>query len=447
MDVLGILPAPVSARSDGGPPFAVSPGVRIVVDEEPDAVAVAVLVAGRVGRLGDFPVAVVHTDDGTPGSVVLRLMAEPDATPEVIRRLLPTLGIPTALPPELAREAYRIGVTTDRVEVLAATAAGLVRGAATLVQLVDHSTAPWPSVPCVTVVDHPRLAWRGLQVDVSEHPLALADAKAIVNVLATLRMNVLHVRVADGVAWVPDVLEEGGAVASGFAELQAYAAARQIAVVPEIDVAGGRLDDDRLTEVLGRVAATTRAHVVHVGGRVGGAADGPPAHRCGDRVGRGADDVVAAGAVVMAWQCAATALSSARHPGHLLQVGDVTDPALAPAVADGAALVLSPPELDLGVATVTLRERYGADPVGAVEAAGLPAGAVLGVEALVGGAHGGTREGLFLALLPDLAAVAELAWSGSGAPGWASFVERVALESSRWRDDGLPVPVAVDRAL
>lgn len=438
MASLGILPAPVRAHGTPGAPFSLGPGVRVVVGDEAEAVGVAVLVADRVGRLGSFPVAMVHSDDAAPGSVVLRLAAPPDPGPQEVRDALRTLGVEGELPEDLAREAYRLTVTTDRVEILAVTAAGLVRGAVSMLQLVEPDGAPWPRVRCGTVVDHPRLAWRGVLVDVSEEPLALLDAKALVNVMATLKLNVLHIRVADGVAWLPTVLEDGGEVAAGFAELQAYAAARHIAVIPEIDVAADTLPAVTTAEVLGRVATTTRAHVVHVGGR---AVDpGDVRRRCGDRIGRAADDVVGAGAVVMAWECAAPALSASRHPGHLLQVRDVTAPDLPAAVEDGARLVLSPPVLDLGPGTVTLRERYDADPVGAAVAAGVSPTAVRGVEAVVGGAHGGTREALFAALLPDLAAVAEIAWSGAGATGWESFAERVEGERGRWELDGLPVP-------
>jgi hexosaminidase len=433
MDALGILPAPVSARPTPGAPFVVTPGVHVVVGDEPDAVGVAVLVAGRVGELGQFPVALVHADDGAPGGIVLRLATRPGGGPAEVRAALTGLGTDPDLEPSLAREAYRLTVTTDRVEVVALTAAGLVRGVASLLQLVDLSAGPWPQVRCAEVVDHPRLAWRGLLVDVSESPVALPDAKALVNVMAMLKLNTLHIRVSDGVAWLPDVLDDGE-VAGGFADLQAYAAARQIAVVPEIDVAGEAREDARTAEVLGRVAATTRAHVVHVGGRPGDDGATLPDH--GERLGGAADDVAAAGAVVMAWQRAAPALSSTRHPGQVLQVRAVSDPRLPAAVADGAALVLSPVELDLGCGG-TPPARREADPVAAAEAAGLGRSAVRGLEAVLGSRHGGTREGLFAALWPDLTAVAELAWSETPDP--ETFVTRVAAERGRWERDGFPV--------
>ncbi|MBC7291609.1 MAG: family 20 glycosylhydrolase [Actinotalea sp.] len=436
MDALGILPAPVTVRPAPGHPFLLTPDVRVVVGEEPDAVAVAVLVAARIGHLTEVPVAVVHTDDGAPGSIVLRLLGGQD-----VPSALTTLGADPALPDGLAAEAYRLTVDEHRVEVVALSAAGLVRAAASLLQMAVPA-APWPYVRGGTVVDHPRLAWRGLLVDVSDHPLALPDAQALVNVMATVKLNVLHIRVADTVAWLPDFLDEAGEVAGAFAELQAYATARQIAVVPEIDVAGEALPDARTAEVLGRVAATTRAHVVHVGGRP--AAADEVGRGCGERIGRAADDVAAAGAVVMAWQCAASALGAGGHLGHLLQVRDVADPALGPAVAQGAVLVLSPPVLDLGDRAVSLRERWEADPLALAGAAGLPREAVRGVEVVLGGVHGGTREGLFAALLPDLAAVAEAAWSGAGATSWSSFAARLAAERARWAHLGLPVPPDAD---
>lgn len=441
MDSLGILPTPVSARRAPGAPFAVVPGVRVVVGEEPDAVGVAVLAAGRIGDLLHEPVAVVHTDDGSPGALVLRLVAPPGAGPAELRDALTAIGLDRGLPLDLAREAYRITATPDRVELLAVTAAGLVRGAVSLLQMVVADAAPWLQIPCATVVDHPRLPWRGVLVDVSEVPLSVTDAQVLVSVMATLKLNVLHVRSADGTAWLPDLMEDGHPVPGGFAELQVHAAGRHIAVVPEVDVVGGAVPPSRTAEVLGRVAATTRAQVVHVGGRH---LDGDPAAPAGrDVLARAVEDVAAAGAAVMAWQSAAAVLGCGRPPRHLLQVHDVTDPAVAAAAARGAGLVLSPPGLDLA-GSATLRERHERDPRAEALAAGLPASAVHGLEAVLGDAHDGTRAGLFGLLLPAVTAVAEQAWSGAGASSWESFSERVAAERVRWGHDALYAPAPAE---
>ena len=183
-------------------------------------------------------------------------------------------GIALALVPDLAAEEYRLEVTADGVTLSAGAEAGLFWGAQTLRQLLGpdaYRRAPlrregW-SIPCVTVEDAPRFGWRGVMLDVSRHFLPKADVLRYVDLLAAHKLNVLHLHLTDDQGWrievkrYPRLTEVGGwrersmvGYRSGgerdnrphggfytqddLREIVAYAADRQITVVPEIDIPG-----------------------------------------------------------------------------------------------------------------------------------------------------------------------------------------------------------------
>ena len=183
-------------------------------------------------------------------------------------------GIELVLDRERPAEAYTLQVAPDRVVLTAGAGAGLFWGAQTLRQLLGPDAfrrAPlhrgdW-AVPCVTVEDAPRFGWRGVLLDVSRHFLPKADVLRYVDLLAAHKLNVLHLHLTDDQGWrieikqYPKLTEVGawrersmvgfrsGGVRDnrphgGFytqddlREIVAYAADRQITVVPEIDVPG-----------------------------------------------------------------------------------------------------------------------------------------------------------------------------------------------------------------
>jgi hexosaminidase len=200
-------------------------------------------------------------------------------------------AIELALTSGPAPEEYALQVSADRVTITAGAAAGLFWGAQTLRQLLGpeaYRRAPlkrdgW-TVPCGAVEDRPRFGWRGVLLDVARHFLPKADVLRYVDLLAAHKLNVLHLHLTDDQGWRIEVrryprLTEAGAwrersmigyrggipddrLPAGVAgtehdgrqrdnrphggfytqddlrEIVAYAAERQITVVPEIDIPG-----------------------------------------------------------------------------------------------------------------------------------------------------------------------------------------------------------------
>lgn len=239
-----VVPVPAHVEALDGAPFVVGPGLRIVTGSHPDAVATGVLVAGRLGAVSGSHVAVVQEDEGGPGSIVLRIGSAAD------------VGLDAGTDPALAHEAYRLDVTHERVTVVALSGAGLLHGVITLQHCALQGDGPcsW-TIPAQRVVDVPRFAWRGLCLDVARHFFGVEDLRVVIDVMASLKLNVLHVHLTDDQGWRLDVPsrpalaavsgptavdgDPGGAFdAEEWDQLLAHAASRHITVVPEIDLPG-----------------------------------------------------------------------------------------------------------------------------------------------------------------------------------------------------------------
>lgn len=175
---------------------------------------------------------------------------------------------------KLGREGYRLSVTPERAVIRAAGGAGLFYGGVTLRQLLPpeaFGTSPAQGVrwvaPCVDVEDHPRFAWRGLLVDVARHHMPPEFIKKFIDVMAVHKLNSLQLHLTDDQGWRLEIkkyprLTEVGSVRKEsprkgdrnrgdgtpygpffytqqeVRDLVAYAEARHVTLVPEIEMPG-----------------------------------------------------------------------------------------------------------------------------------------------------------------------------------------------------------------
>jgi hexosaminidase len=164
-----------------------------------------------------------------------------------------------------AGEAYKLDIGPGGVTIAAAQRAGLFYGAMSLWQLATPDVAKGPvAVPAAAIEDAPRFAWRGLMVDSARHVQSLDTLKAVIDAMAAHKLNTFHWHLVDDQGWrleikkYPKLTEvagwrhDPGAAArypkyGGFytqdqaRELVAYAAARNITIVPEIETPGHAL--------------------------------------------------------------------------------------------------------------------------------------------------------------------------------------------------------------
>lgn len=161
-------------------------------------------------------------------------------------------------------EAYRLDVDSRGIRIAASGDRGLLYGAMTLAQLIspDRAFGRPAAVPALAIADAPRFPWRGLMIDPSRHFQPIDFLYGVVDQMAAVKLNTLHLHLTDDQGWrfevkrYPKLTEIGawrtppssggapGARVGGFytqAELRglvAYAAARGVTIVPEIDLPG-----------------------------------------------------------------------------------------------------------------------------------------------------------------------------------------------------------------
>ncbi|MFD4407686.1 beta-N-acetylhexosaminidase [Nocardia sp. NPDC058499] len=157
---------------------------------------------------------------------------------------------------DLVDERYGITITPHGVRIWATTTEGVHRGLTSLRQLIaTHARDGLASLPALTILDGPRFAWRGLSVDVVRTFHGPDTVRRVIDMCSLHKVNVLHLHLTDDQGWrveVPSRPELTGIGAAGavddrpggfytraeLSELVAYAAARFVTIVPEIDMPG-----------------------------------------------------------------------------------------------------------------------------------------------------------------------------------------------------------------
>ncbi|MCD2421843.1 family 20 glycosylhydrolase [Niabella pedocola] len=178
---------------------------------------------------------------------------------------------PTA---DVGTEGYRLLVTPAYIEIRAGKPAGLFYAVQSLLQTLPAiRTNQVLQIPCMTITDAPRFKWRGMMLDVSRHFFSPELVKEFIDLLASYKMNTFHWHLADGAGWRIEIkkypkltglaawrvddwgkswdwsqvrfnADRSKATYGGFytqeqvKEIVAYAAARQVTIVPEIEMPG-----------------------------------------------------------------------------------------------------------------------------------------------------------------------------------------------------------------
>jgi len=254
-----IIPRPASLELLPGR-FIVSPGTVVVVEGgQRDAQAVAETLVDLLRRTAGLNLP-VQSGAPTAGSTIALKLTPDDRA--------------------LGPEGYALTIEPERVTLRAVEPRGLFWGVQTLRQLLppesaagagadgQQGAATGPSqgkapaeiaLPALRIVDMPRYAWRGMHLDVCRHMLPVEFVKRYIDLLALYKMNTFHWHLTEDQGWrieirkYPKLTEvgawriENGQRYGGFytqeeiREIVAYAAARFITVVPEIEMPGHSL--------------------------------------------------------------------------------------------------------------------------------------------------------------------------------------------------------------
>lgn len=107
-------------------------------------------------------------------------------------------GLSVGVSEELPRTEYALSITPQGAHLTAGSEAALADGRNTFAQIVSDAAG---EIPCVTISDAPRYAWRGLHLDVARHFFAIADLETMIDAMALHRLNVLHLHLTDDQGW------------------------------------------------------------------------------------------------------------------------------------------------------------------------------------------------------------------------------------------------------
>ncbi|MET7836482.1 beta-N-acetylhexosaminidase [Micromonospora sediminicola] len=489
-----VVPAPERVLPDPAGDFALTPDAALRVD--PAGRDVADQLAGWLRPATGFPLPVTDTAEPAEGRLTLTLSPVDAALVGVARAGDPTIAELGAEGYRLDVTTTGVRITAAGPAGLFHGAQTLRQLLPAAVESATPVTERWV-VPGGTIVDRPRFPYRGAMLDVARHFFGVQDVLRVIDHLARYKLNHLHLHLTDDQGWRiavdswPRLAEVGGATEVGggpggwytrddYRRIVAYAARRHVTVVPEIDLPGHtnaalvaypELAPDKTapppytgTEVgfsyVDPADERTYAFVADVVGEVAALTPGPWLHLGGDEafkvpaesyrafVARAQELVAATGKTVVGWH----QLAPAEHvDGRVLQWwgtnGD--DPETAAAVRRGARLILSPgnhayldmkyaPDTPIGhdwAGLIDVRRAYDWDPGTHVH--GVPAEAVLGVEAPLWTESVTTLAEIEYMAFPRLPAVAELGWSPRETHDWSRFRGRLAAQGPRWATAGI----------
>ncbi|MFA6449107.1 MAG: beta-N-acetylhexosaminidase [bacterium] len=244
-----IVPKPAALEAGKGE-FALTPETVILVDKESKPV-------------GDYLSALLAPSTGATAAV--KLASKEQKFPNAIVIEVNPKNI------SLGNEGYTLDIAADRIVITAAATAGSFYGVQTLRQLFPPeiesrtkvSGVKW-AAPCVKIEDMPRLKWRGLMLDSARHFFPKEFVLKYIDYMALFKFNTLHMHLVDDQGWRLEIkkypnltnigskrgaskgwqLNGAGKPHKGFytqddmREIIAYAAARHITIVPEIEMPG-----------------------------------------------------------------------------------------------------------------------------------------------------------------------------------------------------------------
>jgi len=408
--------------------------------------------------------------------------------------------------PSLGAEGYTLGVSPEQVRLSAYQAAGIFHGVQTIRQLlppgIESATAqagPW-SIQAGAIRDVPRFAWRGTMLDVARHFFSVPDVETYIDILPYYKINTLHLHLTDDQGWRiaidswPNLATYGGSTEVGggaggyythsdYSAIVAYAAARYITIVPEIDMPGHTnaalasyadldcngvapplytgttvgasslcVNNDANTyqfvsDVIGEVAALTPGPYLHVGGDEATATSPADFQSFFAKV---QPIVKTAGKTMCGWD--AVGQVTGLSPGSIVQLWGPNDGNFAQqAVSQGAKILMSPAKLtymdmkydastpygQTWAGYIDERTAYGWDPATAV--AGIAEANIVGVEAPLWTEYIPTLPDVEYMAFPRLAGYAEIGWSPAAGRSWDEYKVRIGSQGSRLKSMGVNV--------
>lgn len=239
---MGIIPAPVSVKKNSGT-FKLDKTV-VLISNEPKNSRMVDLLNAFVTTKGGFALREVKSESTGEKAIILTSEGAD----------------------QLPAEGYQINITDKKITIIGKEA-GLFYAVQSMTQLMPEKQNNEILIPAAEINDYPRFKYRGMHLDVSRHFFPVSLVKKYIDVMSQYKLNNFHWHLTDDQGWrieikkYPKLTSVGGTrngtivgrhpgigtdnkEYKGFytqnevKEVLAYAAARFINVVPEIELPG-----------------------------------------------------------------------------------------------------------------------------------------------------------------------------------------------------------------
>lgn len=469
-----IIPQPVSVSLTDEVFTLTSATVIAVPDASPELAAIGQYLADKLNPATSIS---VQTGPVPTGSISLAILPDPS----------------------LGAEGYHLGIAPDGIKLIANQPAGLFWGVQTLRQLLPpaiESDSPQPgpwTIPTGEIRDTPRFAWRGVMLDVARHFFSVDEVKRYMDLAALYKINRFHLHLSDDQGWRleikawPNLTTHGGSLEVGggpggyytqaeYADLVAYAQARYMTVIPEIDMpghtnaalasypelncdgnapelytgtrvgfsslcVGKEITYQFIDDVIGEIAALTPGAYIHIGGDEAAATSPGEYLQFIERV----EEIVAAhGKQMIGWE---EVVRAELRQDSVVQLWNNELSGMV--VARGGPVILSPASkaymdmkynhtTQLGLdwaGLIEVETGYAWDPVRFLM--GVEEENVLGVEAPLWSETVENIEDIEYMVFPRLPGYAEIGWSPVEGRDWDEYKFRLAVHGLRWEFMGI----------
>ena len=461
------IPRPVSVSATGDA-FTVESSTTIYVVGE--TAPVGKYLSGRLTEITGYSLNTAISDETPANGIYLSLSEESE---------------------DLGEEGYDINIEKKLVTITAKTPAGCINGVQTLLQTLPVSFVAGENIliPTGKIHDVPEYEYRGVMLDVARHFFNVEEVKEFIDFLAMYKMNYLHLHLSDDQGWRieikswPKLTEIGGSLEVGggkggfytqnqYTELVNYAQARNITIVPEIDMPGhtnaalasyaelncdGKARELYTGTEVGFSTLCTSKEVVYqfiddVIRELAEITPGPYIHIGGDEshvtpmedyipfINRVQDIVVSHGKKVIGWDEIANATLVENATVQFWADAENT----AKGFAQGAKVLMSPAArayLDMKYDSTTtlglhwagyieVDHGYNWDPTSMVP--GLTRDKILGVEAALWSETVSNLDDIEYMLFPRLPGYAEIAWTAPNSRNWDEYKVRLAKHGLRF---------------
>ena len=234
-----IVPNPQQMRLIAGKPFTLNPKTTIIYRDE-NSKTVANLLAETLRPATGLPLPVARIRPKNSRAIVLSTSGKLHKN---------------------STESYSLLASETEILLTASSPRGLFNATQTLLQLLPpeihnlkKSTRKTWSIPAVSITDAPSFPWRGMMLDPARYFITKKYILRYLDMMALHKLNVLHLHLIDDCGWrieikkYPKLTEVGAWRGKGenrhggfysqddIREMVAYARARNITIVPEIEI-------------------------------------------------------------------------------------------------------------------------------------------------------------------------------------------------------------------